>query len=456
MQYSNNPFTNQINNKYRELNIEEINEKIDSAHKAYNVWKKKELSQRVKVITQISNILNANISNYAKFITDEMGKPIKESIAEINKCISLCSYYIEHCDHFLSTDTVIDKTQVAYVSYRPIGIILGVMPWNFPFWQVFRFAIPTILSGNVVLVKHASLVPKCSILIGQLFNLASENQSIYTNLLINKSNVKNVLDHSKVRAVSLTGSEQAGKSVAINAAANIKKSILELGGNDAYLILEDADIDLAIECCISSRLINGGQSCIGAKRIIVVESIHDMFVRKLKMKLSSIKFDDPKNMDTKLGPLASNELRDTLHEQVQESIKLGALLELGGEIPNTIGSFYPVTLLTNIKKNMPAYDEELFGPVWSIITCETEIDGINISNDSNFGLGAAVFTQNIKKGQYIAEFELEAGSCAVNNFVKSDPKLPFGGINNSGYGRELGLQGIRAFINEKTITIKNG
>ena len=329
------------------------------------------------------------------------------------------------------------------------------MPWNFPFWQVFRFAAPTLMAGNGAVLKHASNVPKSALVIQDVFEKAGFPKGLFKTLLVGSKAVKGIIEHEKIKGVTLTGSGQAGSAVASIAGKNIKKTVLELGGSDAYLILEDADLDEAVEACVTSRLLNSGQSCIGAKRFIVVEKVYDEFLKKLKNKMKAKKMGDPMKENTDIGPMARFDLRDELHEQVSQSIEDGAKAILGGKIPiNRKGAFYPATILINVKKGMPAYDDELFGPVASVIKVANQAEAIKVANDSKFGLGAAVFTQDKKLGEYIATKELESGACFVNAFVRSDPRLPFGGIKTSGYGRELSKEGILEFLNTKTVYIK--
>jgi len=335
-----------------------------------------------------------------------------------------------------------------------MGIVLAVMPWNFPLWQVFRFAAPGLMAGNAGILKHASNVSGCALAIEEVFREAGFPENLFRTILVPSSKMEEVIKNENIKAVTLTGSVPAGKSVAKTAGSVLKKTVMELGGSDPYLILEDADLEMAAETCVTARLINGGQSCIAAKRFIVVEKVYDDFEKLLVEKMKSKKMGDPFDESNQIGPQASVPLRDELHEQVEKSIELGAELLLGGKIPEIEGAWYPPTVLSNVKKGMPAYDEELFGPVAAIIKVNDEMEGIEIANDSIFGLGAAVFTEDVKKGEVIAKEKLHAGCCFVNAFVKSDPRLPFGGTKESGYGRELSSFGIREFVNIKTIFIQ--
>ena len=328
------------------------------------------------------------------------------------------------------------------------------MPWNFPFWQVFRFAAPTLMAGNTAVLKHASNVPGCSMAIEEIFREAGFPENVFRSLLIGSDMVEKVIKHKAIKGVSLTGSTPAGKSVASLAGAELKKCVLELGGSDPYLILKDADLELAAKKCAAGRLLNAGQSCIGAKRFIVEEAVYAHFLELFTHEMNAAQFGDPFDEESTMGPMAREDLRDELHQQVVDSVNEGAEVIIGGEIPHRKGAFYPPTILENVKPGMPAYEEELFGPVASVIKVKDQEEAIRVANDTDFGLGAAVFTQNLKKGEHIAEIELEAGACFVNDFVKSDPRLPFGGIKTSGFGRELSVHGIKEFMNVKTVFVK--
>jgi len=384
----------------------------------------------------------------------EMGKPILESHAEIEKCAWVCNYYSENGENFLAPQIIETDASKSYVTFQPLGVILAVMPWNFPFWQVFRFAAPTLMAGNVGILKHSSNVSGCALAIEQIFRDADFPNNAFRTLLINSKKVDPVIENSAVKAVTLTGSTPAGKAVASKAGAMLKKTVLELGGSDPYIILEDADLQKAVNSCSFSRLLNAGQSCIAAKRFVVVKSVLREFQSLLIQKMQNVSWGDPFDENTSLGPMARIDLRDELHQQVVKSVELGANLLLGGQIPPGKGAFYPPTILTDVKSGMPAFDEELFGPVAAIVPAKNENEAIQLANNSVFGLGAAVFTKDIARGEKIAAEMLAAGSCFVNDFVKSDPRLPFGGIKQSGYGRELSDFGIREFVNIKTVYVR--
>lgn len=451
--HSINPINGQIIKSYQPHTAEEVGHIIADTDKAWQKWKETSYSLRSKHLLAAAAILRNRKEELAILMALEMGKPLKGGLAEIEKCAGVCEYYAKNGEQFLQDDLIDTEAQKSYVSFQPLGVILAIMPWNFPFWQVFRFLAPTLMAGNAGLLKHASNVFGCALAIENIIREAGFPENLFRTLLIPGNEVEQVIENPKVQAISLTGSTEAGKKVATKAASVLKKSVLELGGSDAYLILADADLELAAESCVNSRLINSGQSCIAAKRFIVVKEIEKDFTELLKKKMTSKVMGDPLDEKTDIGPQARPDLRDKLHKQVLQSIKMGANCILGGKIPKSSYAFYPPSILIGVKKGMPAYDEELFGPVAAIISAKNEADAIAIANDSQFGLGAAVFTNDVKKGERIASEGLNAGSCFVNTFVKSDSRLPFGGIKQSGFGRELGLYGIREFVNIKTVYI---
>lgn len=448
-----NPVDGSLIQTYTELSAEEVNKKISATHKTWAKWRATTFKDRAKPMFKLADLLKSKKEHLANMITLEMGKSLKESIAEVEKCATVCEYYAENAEEFLKDKIVETDAQKSYVSYQPIGVILAIMPWNFPLWQVFRFLAPNLMAGNCGVLKHASNVSGCALLIEALTAEAGFPENCFTTLLVSGKNVNQIIENPLVKAVTLTGSTEAGKKVAEKAGSVLKKCVLELGGSDAYIILADADLALAAKICCDARLINNGQSCIAAKRFIVVESVLDQFTQLLLEKMKAKVTGNPLDQNVNLGPMASTKLRDDLHKQVQQSIKLGAICVLGGKIPDGNGAFYPATILKNVKKGMPAFDEELFGPVAAIISAKDTEEAIKIGNDTAFGLGGAVFTKDIDKGNTIARNELQAGSVFVNHGVKSDPRLPFGGINESGYGRELGFHGLLEFLNVKTISV---
>ena len=449
-----NPLTGETIKAYEEFALEEVGDIIENSQKAFFDWKKTSFGERAKLMQKAAEILRAHAEEYAILMTQEMGKPVKAGRAEAEKCALGCEYYAENAEKFLQPEFIETEARSSFIAFQPLGVVLAVMPWNFPFWQVFRFAAPALMAGNSVIAKHASNVPGCALAIEAIFHEAGFPANLFRTLLIGSSKVNSAIEHPLVKAVTLTGSVSAGKAVSSKAGELVKKTVLELGGSDPYIILKDADLEEAVTACVTSRLINSGQSCIAAKRFIVVDSIRTPFEELFVKQMAAKKMGDPKEEDTEIGPMARHDLRDDLHGQVTKSITMGATCLLGGEIPAGRGAFYPPTVLTDVKKGMPAYDEELFGPVAAIISVTDEEEAIRVANDSPYGLGAAVFTKDSLRGEKMATHELEAGCCFVNAFVKSDPRLPFGGVKSSGYGRELSHFGIKEFVNVKTVFVK--
>jgi succinate-semialdehyde dehydrogenase/glutarate-semialdehyde dehydrogenase len=450
-----NPVSGKLIKKYKEHNLKSAFQKIEKTHDAWAMWRQTTFTDRAKFLHNLAGLLILRKRSLAELMANEMGKPIKAGIEEIEKCASVCHYYAANAKDFLKDQLVPTEAAKSYVSFQPLGVVLAIMPWNFPFWQLFRFLAPALMAGNCGILKHASNVSGCALAIEKLITEAGIPQHVFNVLLIRSDLVKELIKHPLIKAVTLTGSTAAGIEVAQQAGAQLKKTVLELGGSDPYIILEDADLHTAAKLCAQSRLINNGQSCIAAKRFIVVKKIQKEFLKLFKQEMSARVTGDPFDKNTELGPMARKDLRDELHQQVLDNIQAGAKCLLGGQIPNLKGdhAYYTPTILTGIKNNMPAYRDELFGPVALIITAKDNDDAIRIANDNPFGLGAAVFTGDAVKGEEIAGRKLNAGSCFVNTFVKSDPRLPFGGINQSGYGRELGMFGIHEFVNIKTVYI---
>ena len=449
-----NPTNNKILESHKEISKNSINQIINSSYNTYLEWRNKSISYRSKKMKNLAKLLKQRKEELGALMTQEMGKPINQSIAEAEKCAWVCEYYADNAGQFLSKKEISTDSKKSFISFQPIGLVLAIMPWNFPFWQVFRFASPTLMAGNVGILKHASNVQGCAKEIEKLFLEAGFPDNAFSNLVIGSNKVSNVINNPLVKAVTLTGSTPAGKSVASLAGSLLKKTVLELGGNDPYIILEDADLNNAAESCIAGRMLNAGQSCIAAKRFIVVKSRLNDFTDKVEQKINNMKMGDPLDSTIDIGPMVNTDARDELHQQVLMSIEKGAILRSGGNIPEKEGSFYPPTLLTNVRPGMSAFDDELFGPVAVIISAENEDHAIELANKTNYGLGAAIFTRDLDKGEKIAINELEAGSCSVNDFVKSDPRLPFGGIKESGYGRELSEYGILEFVNIKSVVIQ--
>ncbi len=448
-----NPATGDTIATYPETSQEQLTTILERADRMFREWRRTSFEHRAGLLHKAAAVLREGSEEYAALMATEMGKPVAQGRAEVEKCAWVCDYYADEAPRFLAPEDVATDATRSFVTYQPLGVVLAVMPWNFPLWQVFRFAAPSLMAGNAGVLKHSSNVMGCALAIEAVFRDAGFPEDLFRTLVIGSSRVPGVIAAPQVKAVTLTGSTPAGQAVAAAAGAVLKKTVLELGGSDPYVVLEDADLDLAAETCVSSRLINSGQSCIAAKRFVVVRPILDAFTERYVEKMRAKKTADPFEDGVDVGPQARRDLRDELHRQVQESVARGANLLLGGAAPDGPGAFYPPTVLADVKPGMPAYDEEMFGPVAAIIAAEDEADAIRIANDSVFGLGAAVFTRDVERGQRIAVEELEAGSCFVNAFVKSDPRLPFGGIKESGYGRELSVFGIREFVNIKTVYV---
>ncbi|MGZ3777993.1 MAG: NAD-dependent succinate-semialdehyde dehydrogenase [Mucilaginibacter sp.] len=447
------PANGRILKKYKAHTLSQVGQKIKQTHKAWLSWKNTPHEERGRLLLNMAGVLQTRKKELAILMAQEMGKPVSQGVVEIEKCASVCEYYAANAAHYLKDQIIETDASKSFVCFQPIGVVLAVMPWNFPFWQVFRFLAPALAAGNCGVLKHASNVPGCALAIEGVVRQAGFPKDVFQTLLVGSAMVEKIIEDPLIQAVTITGSANAGKQVAQKAGSLIKKTVLELGGSDAYLVLEDADLDKAAEACVNSRVINSGQSCIAAKRFIVVKGIEKEFTRLFLAKMNAKKMGDPLDLDTAIGPQARVDLRIQLHEQVKLSIKKGAKCILGGTIPKGKNAYYPATILTKVKPGMPAYDEELFGPVAAIITAKNEDDAIRIANDSTFGLGSAVFTKDKAKGERIAAIQLQAGSCFVNALVKSDPRLPFGGIKQSGYGRELGLFGIHEFVNIKTVFV---
>ncbi|MGK0389756.1 MAG: succinate-semialdehyde dehydrogenase/glutarate-semialdehyde dehydrogenase [Maribacter sp.] len=430
-----------------------ITSKLELSEKAFQIWRKVPLNERAELMAEAGKVLLSAKEEYARLMVEEMGKTITAARSEIDKCALVCDYYAQNGEQFLEAKMVNTSASKSYVSYQPMGVILAVMPWNFPFWQIFRFAAPNIVAGNITLLKHAPCVPGCAVAIDDIFFKAGFPEDVLVPLYIDIDKMERVVADPIIKGVTLTGSTRAGKSIGALAGKYIKKSVLELGGSDPFIILADADIEKAAKICAKSRLKNVGQSCIGAKRIIVLNEVYEDFMEAFVPAFLSAKIGDPSLEETDLGPMAREDLRDALHEKVKASVNAGATCLIGGEKPKKNGAWYPITILTEVKKGNPAYKEEFFGPVATIIRAKDEVEALEIANDTTYGLGAAIFTADKKKGERIAREELNAGACFVNELVKSDHRLPFGGFKNSGYGRELSSFGMHEFLNIKTVWV---
>ncbi|NNK61642.1 MAG: NAD-dependent succinate-semialdehyde dehydrogenase [Gemmatimonadetes bacterium] len=424
------------------------------AHAAHRAWWEAGFSVRGRHLRALAEGLRSSRDALARRMAGEMGKPIVEGLGEVEKCAWVCDYYAEHAEAFLAPEHADTAALRSGWVHRPLGVVLGIMPWNFPLWQVLRFAAPTLMAGNGVLIKHAPSVPGCAEDIQRLIDDAGLPTGLVATLFLEVDEVDDLIADRHVAAVTLTGSVRAGRAVASAAGRALKKTVLELGGSDASVVLADADVPSAAAECVRARMLNGGQSCIAAKRMVVVDALHDAFVDAVVADMRSRRSGDPHLPDTTLGPLARVDLRDALHDQVERSAAAGAVVRLGGEIPAGPGAWYPPTVLTEVGPGMPAYDEELFGPVAAVIRARDDDDAIRVANDTAFGLGASVYTSDLERGEAIARDRLHAGACFVNGMVRSDPRLPFGGVGISGYGRELSALGIREFVNVKTVWVE--
>lgn len=447
-----NPFNLQILGEYNLLNQTTLDAKIQGSHESFRNWRFSTVEKRLECLVQLSALLRERRERLAQTVSLEMGKLISEALAEIDKCASLCDYYVENAERFLRTRYIKTTAKQSSIHYQPLGPILGVMPWNFPYWQVFRFAIPAITMGNTILLKHALNVPQCALDIEAIFAQAGYIEGVYQNLFIDNETTTALLGDSRIAAASLTGSERAGASVAANAGRHLKKTVLELGGSDPFIVLEDVNIDEVVKQAIVARFQNCGQSCIAAKRFIVQKNIAELFINAFINKIQALKPGNPLDPETTLAPMARLDLRENLERQVNASIKMGAKILTGGNILNLPGVFYAPSVLTEVPESSPAYYEELFGPVASFFVVNSLEDVVRVANDTSYGLGSSIWTQDLDKAQWLSQ-ELQAGMVFINSVVKSQPALPFGGIKRSGYGRELSEQGLHEFANCKTVYV---
>lgn len=445
-----NPYNGQKLQTYPAESIEQINERLAKGNEAFIAWKKTSMTERSRLLKRAAVVLEENIEEYAKMITLEMGKPITESRGEVKKCAWVCNYYADNAEGFLADEVIKTDAQLSLVKHEPIGGVLAIMPWNFPFWQVFRYAAPTLMAGNVGILKHAPNVFGCAKQMEDVFTKAGFPEGVFQNFIVHHDKTEHIIAHDTIQAITLTGSEAAGSAVAALSGKYIKKSLLELGGNNAFIVWKDANIDAAVATALTARMLNCGQSCIAAKRFILVEEIYDEFVSKFTKAVANLKSGDPMEETTQVGPLARKDLADQLQRQVKESLAQGAELLLGGKQD---GCYHEPTILGNVTSQMVAFNEETFGPLAAMIKAKDEKDAFRLSELSKFGLGVTVCTTNIEKALEMSD-EVSDGAYFINELVKSDPRLPFGGTKNSGYGRELAKDGILEFVNRKTIYVK--
>jgi succinate-semialdehyde dehydrogenase/glutarate-semialdehyde dehydrogenase len=448
--YSINPYNGKQVGQYTGHTSIELENILDKSAEAFKIWSREPLSYRTGLIQKAGEVIRENLEEYAQMITSEMGKPISESRAEVNKCAWVCDYYAENAKTFLAPEEVKTDVEQSFVRHDPIGTVFAVMPWNFPFWQVFRFAAPTLTAGNTGLLKHAPNVFGCAKLIEDVFRKAGFPKDVFRNLIVHHDQTEKIIAHNSVQAVTLTGSEKAGCAVGEISGRHIKKTVLELGGNNAFIVWEDADIDAAVKTAVTARMLNCGQSCIAAKRFILIEGIYEEFVMKFTEAIKQLKSGDPKEEDTNVGPLARIDLADQLNKQVNESIKKGAKLLLGGHQNNC---YHQPTILGDVVPGMAAFDQETFGPLAAMIKAKDINHAFELSEKSNYGLGVTVCTKNIAKALKYAD-QVSDGAYFINELVKSDPRLPFGGTKKSGYGRELAKDGMMEFVNRKTVFVK--
>ena len=450
-----NPATGEEIKTFESLTDEQIDEKLELATRAFRRYWKTPFSDRAKKMVRAAEILEQEKEEFARLMTSEMGKTFTAAVAEAEKCAWVCRYYAENAERFLSDEAAETGAARSYVRYQPLGPILAVMPWNFPFWQVFRHVAPGLMAGNVILLKHASNVPQCALAIEDVVRRAGFPEGTFQTLLVGSDKVQSVIDDPRVRGVTLTGSEGAGRQVGSEAGENIKKTVLELGGSDPFIVMPSADLEEAVNTAVIARTLNNGQSCINAKRIIVHGEIADEFERRYVEAMQALKVGDPMDEETDMGPLAMPQILDDVDEQVRKSVEAGAKILTGGKPMDAEGNFYPPTVITDIPEDSPAYKEEIFGPVASLFRARDIDEAIRIANDTSFGLGASAWTNDPEEQETFIN-EIEAGQVFINSMVASDPRMPFGGVKASGYGRELSVYGLREFVNIKTVWIEDG
>ena len=448
-----NPSTNQLIQTYASWDSSRLKQALEKTRRAQQAWAQTSFSQRAEVLRNAAMQLRAQRDRYATLITQEMGKPLREARAEVEKCTTVCDYYAQHGEEFMRAEPVNSEASKSYIAHHPLGVVLAVMPWNFPFWQAFRAAAPALMAGNALLLKHAPNVPQCALAIEAIFRECGLPDGVFASLMIEVKQVADVIASPHTHAVTLTGSEAAGRKVAALAGQHLKKCVLELGGSDPFIVLHDADLELAVNMAVASRFNNCGQSCIAAKRFIVVPQIADEFLQKLKIRVGAIKVGDPLDEATRIGPMARADLRDELHRQITDSIAQGAVAVTGCKPVEREGFFYQPSILDQVTSNTRAWHEELFGPVATVIRAASEADALRIANETRFGLGSSIWSKDTARAEQLAA-HIQAGSTFINGMVKSDPRLPFGGVKASGYGRELSRLGMHEFVNAKTVWIR--
>ncbi|HEX6543070.1 MAG TPA: NAD-dependent succinate-semialdehyde dehydrogenase [Ktedonobacterales bacterium] len=447
-----NPATGEVIETFEPFTAEQINETLTHARRAYREWRTTSFAERSALVRRVAEVLRAQKADLARIATQEMGKAITESQAEIEKCAWNCDYYAEHAEEFLAPEPVATNAAESYIEFTPLGVVLAIMPWNYPYWQVIRFAAPAIMAGNAAVLKHASNVSRCALELERVFREAGAPEGLFSTILVPGAEVEQVIADPRIAAITLTGSTPAGKQVAGTAGSVIKKTVLELGGSDAFIVLADADLDAAAEWAVRSRFQNAGQSCIAAKRFIVEEPVADAFTQKFVEQASKLRMGDPLDAQTQLGPMARADLRDALADQVERSVKMGAQVALGGKASDGAGAYYPPTIVTGITTEMPLFQEETFGPAAAVIRARNVDHAVELANDSMFGLGGNLWTRDLNRARQLAR-RLESGAVFINGMTASDPRLPFGGVKQSGYGRELSAFGIREFVNIQTVWI---
>ena len=447
-----NPATGEVIETFEPFTGEQIDETLTRARRAYREWRTTSFAERSALVRRVAEVLRAQKADLARIATQEMGKAITESQAEIEKCAWNCDFYAEHAEEFLAPEPVATNAAESYIEFTPLGVVLAIMPWNYPYWQVIRFAAPAIMAGNAAVLKHASNVSRCALELERVFREAGAPEGLFSTILVPGAEVEQVIADPRIAAITLTGSTPAGKQVAGTAGSVIKKTVLELGGSDAFIVLADADLDAAAEWAVRSRFQNAGQSCIAAKRFIVEEPVADAFTQKFVEQASKLRMGDPLDAQTQLGPMARADLRDALADQVERSVKMGAQVVLGGKAIDGAGAYYPPTIVTGITTEMPLFQEETFGPAAAVIRARNVDHAVELANDSMFGLGGNLWTRDLNRARQLAR-RLESGAVFINGMTASDPRLPFGGVKQSGYGRELSAFGIREFVNIQTVWI---